>query len=285
MRYSFWQSFDKNANLFKLYLQLPEEPFVRCYEFFSKVEGISDIPGITRLFGEEIHDPAGHYFLYPINYDHVEAGFCGLLQKEEKFLRIEFFNDENESPLKGKWVLRKLSNGMILFWKPPPVIYTMPTKNVEVKVEEGDKTMEIEQKFSVFQLESSDGKFTGIAAAEGVWTGQDLHTTLFSDKDIENIYEQMKDKLPEMLVDYNHDFVNNGGLKKIALKTQRGVKYIEVEGEGNSPIPLGSGLSLIIKSKLKWDTNLNVWTLAAVVPKGVSILTQGNPACTICMVR
>lgn len=285
MRYSFYQHFDKTANIFKLYLQLPDELYVRCYEFITNAQGISNIPGITRLFGRQVIDHAGEYFLYPIHFDNVEVGYAGLLHKEDKFLRIEFSEVENDSTLKGKWVIRYLSNGEVLFWKPLPVVYTLPTKNLEVVVKEGDKVIEVEQQYSVFELKASDGKFEGIAAAEGVWTGRDYHTTLFSDKDIESIYQQMADKVQDMFVDYNHDFIGNGKLSEVTLKERHGIKYIDVKGEGNSPIPLGSGLSLIIKSKLKWDTNLNVWVLSAAEPKGVSILTHSNPACTICMIR
>ena len=88
-----------------------------------------------------------------------------------------------------------------------------------------------------------------------------------------------------MLIDYNHDLIHDGILKKVSLHEDKGIKYIRASGTGNKPIPPGSGMSLLTKSKLKWDKNLNVFVMIDVETLGLSIITENNPACTICMIR
>lgn len=281
MRYSFYQYFTETMNIFKLYIQEFNNCPVRCYVFTTPVNGISGEPGVTRLFGEEKVDPAGEYFLFPITFDNVEVGEFNLLEINEKFIKLDFLG----SMLNGTWVIRYLADGRVLFWKPFPIVYTVPTRGFVVEQVEGDIIREVKQTLSVFQAEVKDRKFEGIALAEGIWTGGDLHTTLFSDKDVDHIYDEMKSNLSEMIVDYDHSFINDGKLNGISLGERRNTKFIELSGEGNKPIPFGSGLSLILNSELKWDTKLNVWTLLSVKPLGVSVITQGSPACTICMIR
>ncbi len=283
MRYSFYKHFSEGLSTFNLHLQNEENGKIRSFEFQSNIEGISDIPGVTRLFGKEIEDLAGNYALFPVRFDNVEVGNFGLIQQDEKFTTLQFSNEE-PGTLNGRWILRKLSTGDFLLWKPVPMVFTTPTTDIAIG-EDVEKIEEIEQQFAIFEVHGSDGKFSGIGVAEGIWTGKDFHTTLFNKPILNRINKKMNDNMSQMLVDYNHDFVPNGKLTKVTLQEQRGVAFIELEGEGNLPIPPGSGLSLILKSKIKWDKNLNVFVLLEADPLGISIITEGSPACTICMIR
>ncbi len=284
MRYSLYQATEGGLSTFKLFIQMQDNGHVRCFQFHSNIKGISDIPGVTRLFGREVHDIAGEYFLFPINYTGVELGAFGLIEESPKVIAMQFLED-SESALRGRWILRFLPDGSVLFWKPFPMVFTVPQTDITVTEEELQTLEVVEQKFAIFEVTAEEGTFKGIAAAEGIWTGGDFHTTMFTAKIVKSINQQMAANIDKMLVDYNHDFIPNGKLKKVTLKQERGITFIDVEGEGNLPIPMGSGLSLIVKSKIKWDKNLNVFVLLEAEPQGVSILTEGNPACTICMIR
>ncbi len=282
MRYSFYQSFNNSVNVFRLYVQMPSGD-VRQYEFTSNIKAISNEDGITRLFGKEIFDIAGNYFLFPLQFDNVDVGEFMFMEDNEKFIRLRFL--ENDKTLQGDWILRFLSNGDILFWKPFPVVAVMPTKNVQVAQDSNEELPTVEQRFSIFEVTSDGHNFDGIAAAEGIWTGGDFHTTLFTPEVIESLGQQMQSDMDNQLVDYNHDFINSGKLNEVEVKERRGIKYIAVKGIGDKSIPFGSGLSILIKSTLKWDTNLNVFVLLNAEAKGVSIMTENRPACTICMIR
>ena len=281
MRYSFYQFFSGEINVFRLYIEMPKG--VLCYEFKSNIKAISNEDGITRLFGKQIYDIAGNYFLFPLTFDNVEVGEFMLMEDAEKFVRIRFL--ESNKTLQGDWLLRYLSSGDVLFWKPFPDVAVMPTKDVQVIQEDGEELPIIEQRFSVFEITTDGHNFDGIAIAEGIWTGGDFHTTLFTDKIIESLAQQMESNMQDQLVDYNHDFISSGKLTNVKLEKRRGIKYISVKGIGDKPIPLGSGLSILIKSTLKWDNNLNVFVLLDAEPKGISIMTETFPACTICMIR
>ena len=214
----------------------------------------------------------------------IDVGEFLVIEDTEKILRFNFI--EENKMLKGDWILRKLSTGDYLFWKPFPIVAVMPTKNVEVALEQGEVIEPVDQQFSIFQLETdSDNSFRGILLAEGVWTGGDLHTTLFTDQIIVKIAQKMQANINNQLVDYNHSFVNEGSLIKVELREERGINYIWVEGVGQKPIPPGSGLSIILKSTLKWNSKLNVFVLLEAEPIGSSIMTNNKPACTICMIR
>ena len=286
MRYSFYKG-DPDAagySTFRLYVETADGP-VLSYKFMSDIQEVSKEPGITRLFGKQVEDIAGEYFLYPVDYNNVEVGYFDVIEVSEKFIKLKFMEQEGNS-LEGIWYLRLLSSGGMLFWKPFPVVSVMPTKNVEVKLEEGEEIIPIQQTFNVFSVaEEIDGSFSGIAAAEGVWTGGDLHTTLFTGGIIEKIAEQMGDKMKDQVVDYNHDFVNSGRINTVELREERGIKHIFVSGKGFKPIPHGSGLSITLKSTIKWNNNLNVFVLIKAEPLGVSIITASTPACTICKIR
>ena len=284
MRYSFYSYFGEEVNVFRLYTQMREEGMVKCYEFQTNVKGISNEPGITRLFGKEVFDIAGNYFLFPLDFDNVEIGEFTITQENEKFTRLFFVTKEGNT-LSGEWILRNLTTGQVLFWKPLPVVFNMPTGGVTIKEDDTSNFIEVEQRFSIFELETDGGSFHGVAAAEGIWTGQDFNTTLFTGKIIQSLGEQLNDSMTSMIVDRNHDFINDGGLDTVSIKERKGVKYIEVSGFSNTPIPPGSGLSITIKSEIKWDNILNVWVLMNASPIGVSIITESRPACTICMIR
>lgn len=281
MRYSFYKSEQDGIICYKLYFK-DQIGVIRYFKFVTDIEGISNVPTITRLFGEEIDDKIGDYFLYPLDYKLAEAGEFMLLEENNKYFRFEFLNEE-EDKLQGMWILRKLSNGSYLFWKPSPIAFVPPTKNVVVT--ENAKGKVVEQEFGMFDLVVDKNTFHGIAAAEGIWTGRDWHTTLFSDKNIEDIANQLKKNRSSLLVDYNHDKINDGIVDSVELKTRRGLKYIEVSGSGGKPIPLGSGLSVSLKSNIKWDENIGVWALDNVEVIGLSIMQGETPGCTICMIQ
>ncbi len=283
MKYSFYQYFGEEENVFRLYIQTHENGIVRCYEFKTDIQGISNEPGITRLFGKEVFDIAGNYFLFPLDFNNVEVGNFIIMQEDDKFVRLRFVTEGNI--LQGEWLIRRLSTGDVLFWKPFPAVFTTQDRTVTVQASDNTLEVEVEQSFSLFELEVLDNTYSGIAAAEGIWTGQDFHTTLFSKDIINTIFAQLDGNLDKMLVDYNHDLINDGLIKTVSLHEDRGIKYIRASGTGNKPIPPGSGLSLLIKSKLKWDNNLNVFVLLDVETIGLSIITENNPACTICMIR
>lgn len=284
MRYSLYQAADETDNVFRLFIQTPESSFVRCFEFKSNIKAISNEDGITRLFGKEIFDIAGNYFLFPISTENVETGEFNLIEETPKVIRMNFV--ESDKTLQGEWILRRLSTGEFLFWKPFPIVAVMPTKNVDVSVEQGEVVKDIPQQFGLFDLETDgSNNFKGILAAEGIWTGADLHTTLFSDKMIVKLVKAMQDKIEDLIVDFNHSFENKGSVFKVELREERNIKYIWVEGVAQDTIPHGSGLSITLKSTLKWNSKLNVFALLEADPIGLAIMTENKPSCTICMIR
>ena len=284
MRYSFYQGFDDVNEVFRLYFQTHDNSIIRCFEFKSNIKAISNEPGITRLFGKEIFDQAGNYFLFPLEFDNVDVGEFLVIENTDKVLRFNFI--EGNKMLQGDWVLRRLSTGDYLFWKPFPIVSIMPTKNVEVSLEQGEIIEPVEQQFSIFELETDgDNTFRGILAAEGIWTGGDLHTTLFTDTIIVKLAKKMQENMSNQLVDFNHSFINEGNFFKVELREERNIKYIWVEGVAQKPIPFGSGLSITLKSTLKWNSKLNIFVLLEADPIGGSIITDNKPACTICMIR
>lgn len=283
MRYSFYQYFSEEGNVFRLYIQTFKDGVVRCYEFKTNIKAISNEPGVTRLFGKEVFDIAGNYFLFPLDFDNVETGDFLLVQEEPKFTKLNFINEDTE--LKGEWILRRLSTGEFLFWKPFPIVTTVVDRVITVSDSEVIPIVAVEQRFSVFEVKTKDNRWDGIAMAEGIWTGQDLYTTYFNKDIVESIYQQLSSDLENQLVDYNHDLIHDGTIDKVSIHTENGIRLIRASGTGNKPIPGGSGLSLLTQSKLKWDNSLNVYVSLSSVPKGVSIITESNPACTICMIR
>ncbi len=283
MKYSFYQHFNEEGNVFRLYIQTFKDGVVRCYEFKTDIKGISNEPGVTRLFGKEVFDVAGNYFLFPLDFDNVEVGDFLLIQEEPKFTKLNFVTSDNA--LQGEWILRRLSTGEFLFWKPFPVVTTTIDRIITVSDSEVIPIVAIEQRFSVFEVNTKDNKWDGILLAEGIWTGQDYHTTYFNKGIVDSIYQQLSSDLENQLVDYNHDLIHDGTIDKVSIHTENGIRLIRASGTGNKPIPAGSGLSLLTQSKLKWDNNLNIYVALSSVPKGTSIITESNPACTICMIR
>lgn len=282
MRYAFYQSFNEDGNIFKLFIET-QHGGVRCFKFFTDIRAVSDIPGLTRLFGEEIFDLAGNYFLFPVDYQNVETGNFVFSGDGDKFTKLSFIDDDKT--LKGDWVLRWLSNGTILFWKPFPVISMIPTNTVTVTLAKGEHLVPVEQQFSVFQVDSAGYEFEGILAAEGIWTDNKWRTVLFTKDIIKSIYQQFSAALDSKVVDFNHSLLKAGHFTGVELHEENGVAHISVKGVADKPVPFGSGLSLWTKSKIKWDDNLNVDVLLETEPLGGSIMTDSNPACTICMIR
>jgi len=281
MRFSLYQTFGEDKGEFKLFVQT-QKGTVKGYQFFSSIKEISNVPGLTRLFGAETAVDKD-YLLYPIDYTNASVGEFNLLEENEKFTRLDF---GSEGKLQGEWLLRRLSSGETLLWKPFPIVGVMPTKNVEVSLEQGEIIEPVEQQFSIFDLSfEEDNSFRGILAAEGIWTGGDRHTTLFSDKIIIALTTQMQAEIDTQLVDFDHSFKNEGRLTKVELREERGINYIWVEGVAERAIPHGAGLSITLKSTLKWNSKLNVYVLLSATPIGLGIMTGSKPACTICMIR
>lgn len=279
MRYSLYKYSKDGIYEYKLFF---ESQFgnVVGYKFTSDNEKISNEFGVARLFGSKIFDIAGEYMLYPVQHDDVEIGEFYVVEEHDEFIKM-IFSDVNKG-LTGVWIIRSLSNGETLLWKPFPLVSTMPkvTKDLDTSL-----FIKQTQNFALFRLEHNGYDFTGTAVAEGVWTGIDKHTTLFTSEIVDQVYDKMKDTLDSQIVDYNHDSVNKGKLTDITLKSYMDRKYIEVKGISSSSVPLGSGLSVTLDSTIVWDNNLNVWVLVSAEPIGVSIITENTPACTICMIK
>jgi len=278
MKYSLYQ----NKTEIKLYIQT-QKGLVKGYQFFSNIENISNIPGMTRLFGAET-EMDNDYPLYPIDYSIASVGKFDLIEQTEKFTRLNFEKEE-KAVLQGEWLLRHLSTGETLFWKPYPTVGVMSTKNIDISQKDGEVIKTVDQQFSVFAIEAFENTFSGIAAAEGVWTGADFRTTLFTDEIIQKLAKDMKNNMSTQLVDFNHDFIPAGKLTNVELRKERGISYIFVEGITERPVAFGAGLSILIKSTLKWNSKLNVYVLLEASSLGTSIITESKPACTMCMIR
>lgn len=282
MRYSLYKAETEEGLLYRLFVKTQNGP-VKGFEFQSEVQAFSSKPGLTRMFGKQIHDFNGDYYLYPLDYTTVQVGEFNLIEDTQKFMKLEFLGEDNS--LKGEWILRKLSNGQTLLWKPYPLAGEM-TIDEPQNFSEGE--IEVTQSYSIFDIENvGDNIFRGIAAAEGAWTGTDFRTTYFNKDIIESLGNDMVSGLDKMLVDFNHDEISHGKLTLAEVREVRGIKHIYVEGvtDKTNPVRLGSGLSIMIKSKLKWDSNLNIYVLISATALGVSVITESRPACTICMVR
>ena len=279
MKYSFYQVFNKDDNSFKLIVQTPMK--IIGYQFFSDIKHISNELGMTRLFGKQIDDSDARYALFPINKD-VQVGNFDLIEENENFMKLSF-DERGIGDLKGEWILRKLNNGETLFWKPFSTITQEFSQ--EVTIDNKQKSKEVTQSYSVFEIHSNEHEFSGIVAAQGIWTGRDKHTTLFTKELIQMLASDMKQNREIQLVDFNHNLINSGKITSVELKEERGISHISITGVADRPVPAGSGLSIMIKSTIKWDRNLNIYVPVSAESKGVSILTENNPACTICMVR
>lgn len=282
MKYSFYYSGEKDKTTYRLFL---ERQFgVGGWKFETNIKAISNQPGITKLIGKEFYDFGGEYMLYPLDFKQVETGEYFLIEQHDKYLKIRFLGEN--TILQGDWIIRRLMgpNDNWIFWKPSAEVFALPTRNIaDGNVEEDE--LVLNQKFSAFKLSTDGFEFEGIAAAEGIWLGMDNHTTLFTDDIIEEIGQQLISKKENLIIDYNHDQMNDAKIENIVIKEQSNMKYIEITGVGNKFIPLGSGLSLTLNSTLLWNNKVNAWVLTKVDVIGVSIITEGSPGCTICMIR
>ena len=280
MRYVLYTTTEGDVVTYKLYLETFYKELY-CYEFVTDVKEISNTPGLTRLFGKQISNVVNNYFLYPISTDSAEAGEYYLREENDKFIKVYFPSEDDK--LQGDWIFRFLNDGKVLFWKPIP---EQENNIVESKVVDlADVEIEKTQKFAIFNLEQTEQEFRGIAVAEGAWTGLDFRTTLFRKDIVAKLGTQMAKNLEDMIVDFDHSEVSVGKLTLVKGKNYKGIEYVYVEGITNQDIPYGAGLSITINSKIKWDNNLNVFVLVDAEALGVSIMTEGRPACSMCMIQ
>ena len=264
----------------RLFLQMQEAGRIDCFKLKGELGAISNVPNMTRLFGTEIQNFNEPYYLFPIDLSVASSGEYKVLQENEKYLKVQFLS----GLLSGIWILRRLNTGEVLLWKPADDNFVCPAKSMITPVV-SSFAQPVVQQFSSF-VASTDGKtFSGVAAATGVWTGLDMHTTMFPAYTIEKMYHKMIQNMGSLVVDFNHDLQNKGGIDKVTLHDDKKIKYISVEGHSDVEVPRGAGLSIMTVSDLRWDDNLKVFVADDSTPLGVSVITKGNPACTICRVN
>lgn len=277
MKYSIYF---KGENV-ELHLETQIVGRIDCYKFDGTLERFSNVPNMTRLFGYENINYNQPYYLYPIDLKKSSKGEYQVLEDKNTHLRLRFLS----GILEGEWIIRRLNTGQILFWKPITKEFVCPAKTMIDEVS-SDIKQTVKQQFSSFENVSNDPfMFEGITAATGVWTGADLHTTLFPDYAIDKIGNRMKTLMKDLFVDFNHNENFAGGIDEVDLVNNKKIKYIAVKGHSNIEVPKGAGLSLQLDSSLVWDNTLNIWVLNDAIPEGVSIMTNNKPACKICWVK
>ena len=271
---------------FPLYVQIDNR--VRCFMLSGKQSQLSNEPGITRLFGRELEGSA--YMMYPINRNGAKKFEADLKQSTFNVIKMFVYDtywegeQDHKSIINGDWILRRLKSGSWLFWKPYYTLYTkdvaMPT---EVVKDSEVKTMKNE--FEMFMPTVNGYDFKGVVAAAGTWTDKGGWTLTMGNEIIEKIYTQLKGKVNQTVIDWDHDDNYVGTLIRAELSQRFAKKYIEVEGVMPTAVPDEAGLSLTVNSKALWDKKHNTWVVIGVDVIGFSIITQGKPACTVCMIR
>lgn len=246
---------------------------------FATVDGvISDVSGIARLHADKLRLRDSTYNLYPIEED-VTQGQFEYLQIYPEYMIIKITSGKLIS---GIWVVRVLADNNVLFWKPP----TLNEKQTIVGYSgdyKGEKK-HVSQEYSLFTVDSGGKTFSGIAIAEGVWMGLDKRPTYFGKKIITNIGQQFAKALNTIPVFENHDRIPHGMITGVVTKEIKGINTVTISGTFDKPVLPDCALSLDVKSDLIWDNKINAYDLLAVEVEGLSVLTQGKPACTICMV-
>lgn len=296
MKYSLYKETFEDGNLFKLYLKLQDSTVV-SYKFKTIDHMFSNLPNATRWFGQLVYGE-DDYYLYPIDQSGISVGEYEIIQAHEKFLKIKF----TSGSLEGEWFLRNVTGGEVLFWKPKPEGFVCHMKSVEVI----NTDVPMENRITVDQAFSSeiliDGRdFSGPCISTGVATGIDRISTLFTLKFLKKLEKKLIKKMPELVVDVDHellqvigdklptqvekDSVNTGKITKIKLKENDKIDYIWCKGQTDYPIQNHAGLSITMKTELVWDDNLNIWVADDADPIGISITDKIQPACKICWVE
>lgn len=279
MKYSIVKIDEKNITL-----MLHQEDGVKQYTFASDIPKLSNMPGLTRLIGRYSGIPSETWLMFSEQGNHeriLDSGEFIISEHTEKYTMLSFSGKK----LNGNWVLRKLMDGQVLLWKPlqfNAIIECASKKSIGVIPEEltSDSKM-VDFNFSHVVLE--DNQLSGVGLAAGVWTSGEGVTTLFTEDIVKDIFKQMQDNLINMIVDFNHDFVNTGRLTEVKLLKDP-ILRIFVKGVSNKFIPRNAGISIAIKGKTEWNPDLNVNVLVKGVPIGVSVLTLSAPACKVCWI-
>jgi hypothetical protein len=269
---------------------------VISYKFLTQDHMISDNPNATRWFGELVIGE-NDYYLYPIDESGISVGEFEIIQLHEKFIKIRFLN----GLITGEWYLRNINGGEILFWKPKPEGFICTMNSTQVT-----ETVSVEDKINVTQAFGAhlviDGRnFSGPCMSSGIVTGLDRVSTLFPDSFLEMFTKKLQDKMPELVVDIDHellqimrgnvpteeekDFTNTGEINEVLLKKNKKLNYIWCKGQTTHPVPAHAGLSVTLETEAVWDDELNIYVAVNGEPIGISITDKIQPACKICWVE
>lgn len=289
MKYSLYKYQFEDTNEFRLYLRLPDGDTV-CYVFKTADLIFSNVPTVTRWFGERVLDQ-DDYYLYPIDDSGITAGEYEIVQIHEKFLKVKFKNGEIE----GEWYIRAVHNSGFLFWKPRPKGFVCPLRDVvvnSVQTIDSNAVREKEQAYGA-ELVISDTEFSGPCMTSGIVTGMDRTSTLFTDEFLRKFSKKLQDKIGDLIVDIDHEFLqtnnleesNTGKIIEIMLKEDKRINYIWCKGQTKYPIPAHAGLSMTLRTKAVWDEELKIWVAVDGDPIGVSITDKIKPACKVCWVE
>lgn len=288
MRYSLYKDQLEDINIFKLYLKLQDGSVV-CYKFKTVDIMISDKPNATRWFGEMYFDE-DDYYLYPIDNNGISVGEYEIIQLHEQFVKVKFLN----GIISGEWYLTNIKGGQVLFWKPRPEGFVCNMKSVEISEVEnrGTEKITIEQSFGAEVI--IDGReFSGPCMSAGIVTGLDRISTLFTESFLRKFTKKLQDKMSELIVDIDHEFLqtgdkegsNTGKIEQIKLKENSKIMYIWCKGQTTYPVPRHAGLSVTLKTDAVWDDELNIYVAVDGDPVGIAITDKISPACKICWVE
>jgi hypothetical protein len=292
MKYSvILEKFD-NSCILKVYLQ-NQNGSIDYYKFKSNIRDISNLPNITKMFGEvNLGYSEGDYYLHPIGLDGIETGNFNIIEEQDKFKKINFANGEI---LNGIWIIRKTNDGRYLLWKPNIDNLNCPAMSFDKEIE--GEGIQVTQQYATFNNIIGEFEFEGIGITSGIVVGLDEHPTLVTPVMVRSMFKQMKLDQDKLFVDYDHrtltpssvhridSLVNEGSITNLELIDNNKLTYIYVKGKGDKPIELGTGLSVNWQSTIVWDNELNVFVLTAVNVLGFSLVKQMKPACKICFVK
>ena len=286
MRYSLYKDTFEDLNTFRLYLKLQDGSVVR-YEFKTQDHMLSNLPTATRWFGKLSF--VDDYFLYPIDTSGISVGEYEIIQMHEKFIKIKFLN----GMVQGEWYLRNIRDGEILFWKPKPEGFVCQMRSVEIsKLELREDRITVEQAFGAHLI--IDGReFSGPCMSSGIVTGLDRVSTLFPDSFLRKFTKKLQNKMSDLIVDIDHEFLvtgdkegsNTGEITEIKLKENNRINYIWCKGRTNHPIPGNAGLSVTLKTEAVWDDDLNIYVAVDGDPIGITITDKISPSCKICWIE
>lgn len=271
---------------FPMYVQIDKK--ILCFMMSGKQSDFSDEPGVTRLFGSQVEGDT--YMMYPIDRSRTRS--FGAEVKTNSWNVIKFrvvepppeLKDAEEPPIHGEWIFRRLDSGSWLLWKPYYDVYVKAVPEILERKPTGDSKQMV-NKFEMFMPTVDGYDFSGTVAAAGTWTDKSGWTLVMGNEIIESMYTQLKAKLNQTIIDWDHDDNWVGTLVRVEMNQRYTKKYIDVEGVMPTVVPDGAGLSISISSEAIWDTKYNAWVIIKATVLGFSIITQGKPACTVCMIR